>query len=341
MISILKSAAKRSVSGVRRMLNSAPSSRPAILMYHRVSTTRHDPWGLTVTPENFVEQIELIARNRHVMSLRDFFQRFRSNTLPRGAVAITFDDGYADNFYVAAPLLKRFDIPATLFITTGYLDRPAFWWDELDRLLFLPSSLPTELDLTINGKQLLFRRTWVGPFSSGRRLERQNGPDSRRKLLRQIWQQMRAVSPEAREDVLRQLRRRLSRSDKAESSFEHRPMTKDEVASFSKDELIDIGAHTLSHPRLSTQPPTAQHFEISRSKEICEELIGREVVSFSYPFGDKSAQTMMLVRRANLQLACTTRFSPVRSTDDCFDLPRFCISNWNGEELNAKLREYS
>ncbi|NOJ39140.1 polysaccharide deacetylase family protein [Bradyrhizobium australiense] len=341
MISILKSTAKRSVSGVRRMLNSAPSSRPMILMYHRVSTTRHDPWGLTVTPENFVEHIELIVRNRRVMSLRDFFQRFRSNTLPRGAVAITFDDGYADNFYLVAPLLKRFDIPATLFITTGYLDRPEFWWDELDRLLFLSSSLPSELDLTINGKQWLFRRPWIESLSSGRWLERQNRPSSRHKLLRQIWQQMRAVSPEAREDVLRQLRRRLSRSDDADAPFEHRPMTKEEVASFSQDELIDIGAHTLSHPKLSTQPPLAQHLEISRSKEICEELIGREVVSFSYPFGDKSAQTMLLVRRANLQLACTTRSGPVRPTDDCFDLPRFWVSNWNGEELDAKLREYS
>jgi peptidoglycan/xylan/chitin deacetylase (PgdA/CDA1 family) len=312
-----------------------------ILMYHRVSTTRHDPWGLTVSPENFVEQIELIVRNRHVMSLRDFFQRFRSSTLPRGAVAITFDDGYADNFYVVAPLLRRFDIPATLFITTGYLDRPEFWWDELDRLLFLSSSLPFKLDLTINGKRSLFRRSWVESLSSGRRVERQNGPSSWHKLLRQIWQQMRAVSPEAREDVLRQLRRRLTRSDEAESPFEHRPMTREEVASFSRDELIDIGAHTLSHPKLSTQPPLTQHLEISRSKEICEELIGREVVSFSYPFGDKSAQTMMLVRRANLQLACTSRCSPVRSTDDCFDLPRFWVSNWNGEELNAKLREYS
>src|SRR3982074_3081589 len=127
MISSLKTAAKRSVSRIRRMLNCAPSSRPLILMYHRLSTTRYDPWTLNVSPENFAEQLEVIVRTRHVMSLRDFFQRFRSNTLPRGAVAITFDDGYADNLHVAAPILKRFDVPATLFITTGYLDRPEFW----------------------------------------------------------------------------------------------------------------------------------------------------------------------------------------------------------------------
>src|SRR5437016_581708 len=125
MISILKTTAKRSVGIVRRMLNSAPSSRPMILMYHRVSTTRHDPWGLTVSPGNFVEQVEMIVRTRRVMSLREFFQRFRSRTLPFGAVAITFDDGYADNFHVAAPLLKKFDAPATLFITTGYLADPS------------------------------------------------------------------------------------------------------------------------------------------------------------------------------------------------------------------------
>jgi peptidoglycan/xylan/chitin deacetylase (PgdA/CDA1 family) len=312
-----------------------------ILMYHRVSTTRHDPWGLVVSPGNFAEQVELILRTRHVMPLRAFFREFRSGTLPRGAVAITFDDGYADNFHVAAPVLKRFDAPATLFITTGYLGRSEFWWDELDRLLLLSSSLPSELDLAINWQQSFFRQPWVKSLSSSRRLGRQNELRSRHKLLRHIWQQMRAGSAEAREDILRQLRRHLSRSDEAEAPFEHRPMTKDEVARLSQDELIDIGAHTLTHPKLSTQPPLAQHLEISRSKELCEELIGREVVSFSYPFGDRSAQTMMLVRRANLQLACTSKCGPVRQTDDCFDLPRFWVSNWNGEELNAKLREYS
>jgi peptidoglycan/xylan/chitin deacetylase (PgdA/CDA1 family) len=118
-------------------------------------------------------------------------------------------------------------------------------------------------------------------------------------------------------------------------------MTNEEVATLSQSELIDIGAHSLSHPKLSTQPVLTQHLEISRSKQFCEELIGREVVSFSYPFGDTSPQTMRLVRDANLQMACTSRFSSVRSTDDRFDLPRLWVSNWNGEELNAKLREYS
>lgn len=341
MISALKATAKRSVGSVRRMLNSAPSSRPMILMYHRVSTTGHDPWGLTVSPGNFAEQVEVIMRTRHVMPLRAFFREFRSGALPRGAVAITFDDGYADNFHVAAPLLKRFDAPATLFITTGYLGRSEFWWDELERLLLSPSFLPSEHDLTIDGQQSPFRRSWVEALSGSRRLGRQNELRSPHKLLRRIWLQMRAGSAAAREDILQQLRRRLGLADVAEAPFEHRPMTQEEVAWLSQDQLIDIGAHTLTHPKLSTQPRLTQHLEISRSKELCEELIGREVVSFSYPFGDRSAQTMMLVRRANLQLACTTRSGPVRSTDDCFDLPRFWVSNWNGEELNAKLREYS
>jgi peptidoglycan/xylan/chitin deacetylase (PgdA/CDA1 family) len=167
------------------MLNRAPSSRPMILMYHRVSTTWHDPWTLNVSPENFAEQLEVIVRTRHVMSLREFFQRFRSNTLPRGAVAITFDDGYADNLHVAAPILKRFDVPATLFITTGYLDRPEFWWDELGRLLLLSSSLPFEFDVTIDGQPSHFRRPWVesSMLRGGWRVQ-QNGWRSRRKLLR-------------------------------------------------------------------------------------------------------------------------------------------------------------
>ena len=63
--------------------------------------------------------------------------------VPSAGVVVTFDDGYADNFHNAKPLLERYEIPATVFVTTGYLqDQREFWWDELERILLQPGTLP-------------------------------------------------------------------------------------------------------------------------------------------------------------------------------------------------------
>src|SRR5690606_36408110 len=110
-----------------------------ILLYHRVTTLENDPWSLAVTPEHFAEHMEVLRRYTYPLPLRDLVQRVRTGRFPEGSVAITFDDGYRDNLYAAKPLLERHEIPATVFIATGYTGREReFWWDELEALLLEP-----------------------------------------------------------------------------------------------------------------------------------------------------------------------------------------------------------
>jgi peptidoglycan/xylan/chitin deacetylase (PgdA/CDA1 family) len=109
-------------------------SRTIILMYHRIACVPTDPWSLCVSPAHFTEHLEVLQKYR-----RSRLDQLKPGGWPlsRGlSVAITFDDGYADNLYNAARELKRFDTPATFFITTGYLGgRREFWWDELERIV--------------------------------------------------------------------------------------------------------------------------------------------------------------------------------------------------------------
>ena len=105
---------------------------PAILMYHRIAVPKVDPWGLTVSPERFAEQVQALRARRTILSTDAFVARLRSGDLPHDAVALTFDDGYLDNLRQAKPILEAAGVPATVFLATGRIGTgEEFWWDEL------------------------------------------------------------------------------------------------------------------------------------------------------------------------------------------------------------------
>jgi peptidoglycan/xylan/chitin deacetylase (PgdA/CDA1 family) len=105
----------------------------AILGYHRVHDGADDPLGLSITPERFEAHLAIIARIAKPMRLADAARSLRTGNVPSRAVVVTFDDGYAGNLHVALPLLERYAVPATIFITSGNRGGE-FWWDRLVRL---------------------------------------------------------------------------------------------------------------------------------------------------------------------------------------------------------------
>src|SRR4029453_10445718 len=147
----IRSSGMRRLRQAARCLKNRFASRALILMYHRVTELPNDPYLLAVTPKHFAEQLEVIRRYGVPMRLRQMVEALKDGKVPRRAVVITFDDGYADNLYTAKPLLERYEIPATVFMTTGHIGCPhEFWWDELDRLLLQPGTLPARLELSLD-----------------------------------------------------------------------------------------------------------------------------------------------------------------------------------------------
>ena len=110
------SAFARFRSLVKRLRTPRPQG--VILLYHRVASGLADPWRLCVSPEHFAEQLDVVASSWQPLALHDLAREegTRSGSLP---VAITFDDGYADNLQVAAPLLAERGLPASFFIVSG------------------------------------------------------------------------------------------------------------------------------------------------------------------------------------------------------------------------------
>ena len=130
-------------------------SRPLILMYHRIAEEPLDPWRMAVTPTHFEEQLSVLRRTRYPLPLSEFVRRLSDDTLPANAVALTFDDGYQDNLVAAKPLLAAADIPAAVFVVTGFIDRQEeFWWDELVALLLHNSR--NGIEVVIRGQSFHF-----------------------------------------------------------------------------------------------------------------------------------------------------------------------------------------
>ena len=124
-----------------------------VLTYHRVSDLSSDPQLLAIGVERFEEQMRLLAKSYHTMAAGELFELMAGRRrIPDRTVVITFDDGYADTIHDAAPILAEHGIPATVFVSSDYVDSSReFWWDELERVVLLAPSLPPHVRIAAGG----------------------------------------------------------------------------------------------------------------------------------------------------------------------------------------------
>lgn len=305
---------------------------PIILMYHQVADLDDDPWSLAVSPVCFEEHLQVLAERWQPVSLRCLTDELgRDNLDPRQAV-ITFDDGYLDNLTNARPLLEKYAMPGTVFVVSDAIGQQReFWWDTLDRLLLGEHPLPEALQLRIAGRV----RQWNLDSASGGRGGR---AVSRTQLHRQLWRRMRVMPAAERWAAIEALREWTGLP--AEVRPDRRVMDEHDLRELADGGLVEIGAHTASHPRLSALPQREQFAEIERGKARLEAIIDRPVTSFSYPFGgtlDVSSTSVEAVRQAGFSSACTTRHGAVRPATDPYRLPRLYVGNWSGEEFERRM----
>ena len=334
----------RSRLRIRNRLRSAvhyiwpPEPRPLILMYHRIADEQVDRWQLAVSPAHFEQHLHVLRRTRHPLPLAEFVRRLMASTLPSNAVAVTFDDGYLDNFVTGKPLLAAADVPATVFLATGYLDRPGeIWSDELAKLVLLGRG-PQSLELVVQGKTM---RLELEAKSPARKDGTIRGLPSKKReaALNTIWEILRNIEDEERRHTMAELRSKIEVQNYRASPS--RAMTSEEVRALVKDGLVTIGAHTVTHPVLSALEIGACHREIKESKLVCEALIGSAVQAFAYPYGRFDPKSRAAVEAAGFAFACSIRHGPAFAKSDIFALPRIHVSNMHGDAFELALRSAS
>jgi peptidoglycan/xylan/chitin deacetylase (PgdA/CDA1 family) len=319
-----------------------------ILLYHRVARHVNDPCGLAVRPRYFARHMRVLRRRVRVVPLAELADDVAGGD-GDARVAVTFDDGYADNLLNAAPVLAAEGVPATVFVATGMIgSRREPWWDDLERLLLSRTELPRVVRLSVNGVEHRWecagaeKRGWRDVMRQRRWcVWHESDPTPRHRMYRELSGLLRPLGQDAQHSVLEELARLARRPVQGRRS--HRWLTADEVARLAGVPGIELGAHTVSHVSLAHHPPAVQRREIEESKAALESMIGREVTSFAYPFGGRgayTAETVGLVREAGFRRACSAAGGAVTAADDRFDLPRVSVGDWPSEEFERRLARW-
>ena len=279
-----------------------PHSRTTILLYHRVAAVHPDPWGLCVTPEHFEQHLEVLGRHRC-----ERLDRVNTPWRHDPAIVVTFDDGYADNLLVAAPLLKRYGVPATFFITTGGIgSSQEFWWDQLEQII----------------------------------LQGVRSPDVERRAHAGLYELLLPLEDHEQQRVLAGLRAEYFPGSGLRRS--HRTLTHAELNELASERLFEIGAHTVTHPLLAAQPREMQQAELRGSKRWLEARLERPIASFSFPYGGTghySAETVAVVQEAGFKRACTTNPRRVRGSEPPWEWGRFQVPNVDGGKFEKWLAQ--
>jgi peptidoglycan/xylan/chitin deacetylase (PgdA/CDA1 family) len=311
-----------------------PKPKPLILLYHRIANAPIDHWKLAVSPAHFEEHLSVLRRTRHPLPLAEFVGGLITHSLRQDAVALTFDDGYVDNLVAGKPRLVAAEVPATVFLATGYLDRPeAYWWDELASFI-IPETGPQSFEIMIGGKSMQI------DFGAGRD---GNTPGAslarRRQALWKLRQALRLLEEAERRLIMSKLRSVFGKRDHCANLG--RAMTGEEVQTLVMDGLITIGAHTVTHPVLTELGDDARNREIIESKYACEALTEGPVAGFAYPYGELNANSRAAVVAAGFGFACSVRHGPTVASSDVFALPRFHVCDCDGDVFEKALRSAS
>ena len=288
---------------------------PLILMYHGVIADEDWwDWGTAdmVSASAFREHLDFFRRRYRVVPLKVVADALSGNpaSLPPRTLVITFDDGYRNSLVHALPALEAFDMTATLFVTTGFIDETTdLWWLALKRCLVTAQRTGDTVRLGDLG-------TWT--IAS---------PQDAATCYRSALAQLKTVTAEERQALLDRLHEDVPEAPEPFGGA-YWPATWDEIRALHQAGM-EIGAHTVTHPILSRETPEDANREIADSVARVREQTGAEEVPFSYPNGmpeDFTQADVEAVREAGCYAAVAGFPGSNRSRDTLYALRRTSVS---------------
>ena len=286
--------------------------RLIILIYHGVIRTPLKVADYCFLSENkFEEQMIYLKNNFSVVSLSDAIYKLKNRQVDRPIVVVTFDDGFLNNYEIAFPILKKYQIPATFFISTQLIDTDkTLWFCQLNHAISqtIKSSIVWK-----NERYSLISNS--DKVSASIRLQEKLKTFHHSQLLLEL---------NCLIDLLIE-----KPFDSNTLPHEFRMLTKKAIHEMSQSNLVEFGSHTHRHSILSLLSKYKQREEILTSTRIIEEITNNKCQFFSYPNGrihDYNQETITLVQQYNFKAAVTTIPGDNCSKSDRYTLKRYGVS---------------
>jgi peptidoglycan/xylan/chitin deacetylase (PgdA/CDA1 family) len=296
---VLDLLVRADVFSVFRFLN---RSKMPVLMYHRFS--EGEDYGKT-SRETFEAHLSYLARHYKVISLSDAVRHLNEGNLPKRSAVLTIDDGYHDFYDIAYPVLKKFGLPATLYVVTGFLDGKCWIWT--DKARYLLAETKEELfSFTVGGKK----------FD-----EALGDKNSRLALAGKINTELKKLPDQEKESMLAELADVLSVQLSETPPAEFGPITWEQANEMAANG-IEIGSHTVSHPILTNVTSDALADEVTTARTLITDRLRNDRLHFCYPNGNASTRERDAAERAGYTSAVTTEIRICERSDDPFLLPR-------------------
>jgi len=255
-------------SGIADSIISALKGRLCILCYHRITRPGSGFKYLGVPQDVFEEHILFLMRHFCIVSFDEAIERFKAKAKGKPLLVLTFDDGYRDNYLYAFPVLKKYQLVGTIFLTADYIGtEQRFWWDRV-------------ADIAVKN----------------------TGLKEKGFMIDEINLSLKKLREEERERRIEDLRQRFGCSETSEK--ERDILSWDEIKEMA-GYGIDFGSHTLTHPDLTLLKEGELRKEISRSKEVLEGVLKRNISGFSYPYGFYNDDVKGIVRESSYSYART------------------------------------
>jgi peptidoglycan/xylan/chitin deacetylase (PgdA/CDA1 family) len=283
-----------------------------ILMYHRVAELDDEPdlHELKVEPHRFAAHVQHLCSHYRVVSLPQLAEQLARGGLCDAQVAITFDDGYVDNYVNAYPILRDRAAPATIFLPTSYIDGSLLW----------------------NAKATEIRLEMIEPQVYS--LEPEEHLLESYFALDDVLVDLR---PRNRDQLLDQLGKELN----AEVRMSSKALTWTQISQMSAQGIL-FGSHTQSHASVATLSAEEFREELRQSQLDIELHTGQPVNTFAYPYGHPTSFNELdktVLKEMGFACACATTQGCVHSGSDLYALNRLMVKNWSEAEFAAKVRE--
>jgi peptidoglycan/xylan/chitin deacetylase (PgdA/CDA1 family) len=270
-----------------------------ILYYHKISPTAKPYFGRSVKPFVFEKQIKYLKRRFEIIDFEKLHEMRTDEDIKKDLVLITFDDGYRDAYFYAYPILKKYDVAATIFLTTDYIGTMDMMWpDKLAWVLYHATADGSEIE-------------WDDKMSSNDLKDAiknfVTAPDSRVQTLYRIAALLKDYDEGKREETLRALQRRFQVENPAKD--DNRCILKWEEVKEMSQNGVYFGSHTKTHPVLSRISIEKAEDEIAGSKETLENILNQNISTFAYPYGKKndySEDIITILRNNGYKFACST-----------------------------------